>query len=86
MNDYPGEKADRKLDVNPKGIGDGYVGSSVIYSIYQEFGTRYMAPQPHFRPAIDRIVKGTSILDVLAKIQRDEALGPLHDGREYVRF
>jgi HK97 gp10 family phage protein len=30
----------------------GIVGSAVLYATYQEFGTRYMPPQPFLRPAI----------------------------------
>jgi HK97 gp10 family phage protein len=41
---------------------EAVVGSAVQYSIFLEDGTRYMAPQPTFRPAIeatrDRFVAG----------------------------
>lgn len=45
------------IDVSP-GENEGYAGSSSPYAIPQEFGTRYMDAQPHFRPAIDLVVKG----------------------------
>lgn len=38
-------------------VGDGYVdvGSAVEYAPYQEFGTRFMDGQPHFRPALEEM-------------------------------
>lgn len=36
------------------------VGSDVLYAIYQEFGTRYMSPQPFLQPAA-HIVENPSI-------------------------
>ena len=30
----------------------GYVGSDVNYAIYPELGTKYQAPQPYLRPAV----------------------------------
>lgn len=35
------------------------ISSSVEYSVYLEYGTRHMAPRPHFRPAME--VAKTSI-------------------------
>jgi HK97 gp10 family phage protein len=85
FNDSPGEKADDKITVAP-GKFEGYVGSNVDYSVYPEFGTCKMKPQPSLRPAIDLIVKGTNVQEVLAKIQKEEANGPLREGVERVNF
>ena len=43
----------------------GHVGTNVEYAIYQEFGTRHMSAQPHFRPAID--AQEDTILDIIGK-------------------
>lgn len=74
-----------ELDVSPK-EGEGYVGSRLEYATYQEYGTRYMAPQPFLRPAIARIIKGQSINAVLAKIAREKMLGALKKGENRVKF
>lgn len=34
-----------------------YVGSDVVYAIYQEMGTRFMPAQPFLRPAVDYAIK-----------------------------
>lgn len=41
---------DGDLTVRPAKM-EGYVGTPVFYGVYQEFGTRRMAPQPFLRPA-----------------------------------
>ena len=85
FNDSPGSPAEEEITVVPK-KGEAYVGNAVPHSIYQEFGTRNMAPQPHFRPAIAVVVKGETTKSVLAKIQFEEMLGPLKEGEKRVRF
>ena len=85
FNDSGGEKADNEITVNPK-VNEGYVGSNLDYSIYQEFGTRKMKPQPYLRPAIDIVVNRTDTKTVLAKIQEEEMKGPLKEGQTRVRF
>ena len=47
------------------------VGTAVGYGIYQEFGTRKMAAQPFFRPAIDIIVNGAGFVSAMAKAMQD---------------
>ena len=64
----------------------GYVGSPVEYAIYQEFGTRYMAPQPFLRPAIAKVVYNQSTQTVLAKRAEEVAKGKLAKGQERVKF
>ena len=76
--------SDGDLDVNPA-KGEGYVGSMLDYAVYQEFGTRYMKPQPFLRPAIARVVYGTSTKEVIRKIMKEELKGAL-DGGERVKF
>lgn len=76
--------SDGDLNVNPA-KGEGYVGSMLDYAIYQEFGTRYMKPQPFLRPAIAKIVYGTSTKQIIKKIMEEEAKGALNGG-ERVKF
>lgn len=56
--------------INDKG-GDkvGYVGTSVPHGVYQEFGTRYMPPQPFLRPAV-AIIAGRSKEYVIRQINK----------------
>ena len=70
FNNSAGEKADKEITPKPQKL-EGYVGSNTEYSIYQEFGTRYMAAQPYLRPAIEFVRTGdkTEIL----KRMREEA-------------
>lgn len=64
---------------------EGYVGTPAFYGVYVELGTRYMPPQPFLRPAA-AIVRGGSIDEVLAKIMRESAAGPLREGQTRERF
>jgi len=61
---------------SPKKL-EGYVGSSVDYAVYQEFGTRKMRPQPYLRPAIAMKALGQKGADVMIKIQNETARGKL---------
>lgn len=65
----PGEPTPKKLN--------GYVGSAVEYAVYQEFGTRYMAPQPFLRPAIAIKALGRRGADVMKEKMDEEARGKL---------
>ena len=67
FNDSGGKTAEIELQSVPK-KGQAFVGSNLDYSVYQEFGTRKMPPQPFLRPAgallnID-IVKEASIKEM----------------------
>lgn len=64
LNDHSGMKAEKGISVRPKEF-EAYVGSALDYAVYQEFGTRKMDAQPHFRPAIDIVVKGAAVQDVI---------------------
>jgi len=46
-----GNEGEREIDVNPQKF-EGYVGSAVSYSIYQEFGTKHTPAQPYLRPSV----------------------------------
>lgn len=72
-----------RLTSEPK-VGGGVVGSNVDYAVYQEFGTRHMAPQPFLRPAVEIARKGNTA-EVLKKIERENAKGPLTN-KKRVRF
>ena len=85
FNDSSGQKATRKISVKPS-LFQAYVGSALNYAIYQEFGTRKMAPQPHLIPSISLVVKGRSIKEVLKKIQEEEMKGALKKGVKRVKF
>ena len=54
LNDSGGVKASAKLNEKPK-TNEALIGSNLLYSIYQEFGTRRMAPQPFLRPAAETL-------------------------------
>lgn len=85
FNENGGEPAPKTISVKPKEF-QGYVGSALDYSIYQEFGTRKMAPQPYLRPSIALIVKGQSAKTVLAKMQKEEMKGALKKGIKRIKF
>lgn len=56
---------------------EGYVGSALDYAVYQEFGTRYMRPQPYLRPAIAIKALGQRGADVMIKKINETARGKL---------
>jgi len=61
---------------DPKEL-EGYVGSALDYAVYQEFGTRYMRPQPYLRPAIAIKALGQNGANVLIKKINEIARGKL---------
>ena len=73
------------IDYEVKG-SEGFVGSPLEYAIYQEFGTRYMSPQPFLRPAIAKVVFNQSTQSVLKKRAEEVAKGKLKQGTERVKF
>ena len=84
FNDSGGLSAPKKLDSQPKD-NEGYVGSNLEYAVYQEFGTRYMAPQPYLRPA-GLIVKGTGAGEVIKRIKEETERGVLRAGMKRETF
>ena len=69
FNDGSGEKSSKPITGTAK-QGEGYVGTNVEYSTYQEFGTRKQVPQPYLRPAIAIEAQGQNINKVLKDIDR----------------
>jgi len=59
---------------------EGYVGSALDYAVYQEFGTRYMRPQPYLRPAIAIKALGMNGANVMIKKINETARGKLTPG------
>lgn len=84
FNDSDGEKAEKEITPKPQKL-EGYVGSNTEYSIYQEFGTRYMAPQPFLRPALLFIQKG-NLQDVIKRIKEETERGILKEGQKRETF
>lgn len=56
---------------------EGYVGSAVDYALYQEFGTRYIPPQPYLRPAIAIKALGRNGADIMIRKINETARGKL---------
>lgn len=56
---------------------EGYVGSALDYAVYQEFGTRYMRPQPYLRPAIAIKALGRNGADIMIRKINETARGKL---------
>ena len=75
FNDSEGDTATKKITPTPE-AGSAYVGSALDYATYQEFGTRYMAPQPFLRPAIS-LVYGRDKNKVMEEIRKETERGPL---------
>lgn len=73
-----------EIDIQLK-PGEAAVGSALEYAVYQEFGTRYMKPQPFLRPAI-ALYQGQKAADVMAKIIKEQTLGPLQMGETRINF
>lgn len=69
FNDSSGEKATRKVSLEPKKNG-GFVGSGLFYAPYIEFGTRRMKAQPYLIPAVIIEVFGPNGQNIL----KDEAI------------
>lgn len=84
FNDSDGEKADKEITPEPQKL-EGYVGSNLEYAVYQEFGTRYMAPQPFLRPALLFIQKG-NLQDVIKRIKEETERGILKEGQKRETF
>ena len=84
FNDSGGLSAPKKLDSQPKD-NEGYVGTNLEYAVYQEFGTRYLKPQPYLRPA-GLIVKGTGAGEVIKRIKEETERGVLRAGMKRETF
>lgn len=85
FNDGSGESARNELTSQPT-KGEGFVGSNLDYAIYQEFGTRRIAPQPYLRPAIAVTANPQKADAIIKKISQEEMLGALKKGQKRVKF
>lgn len=66
--------------------GEAIVGSNLEYAIYQEYGTRYMAPHPFLRPAMAYVCLRQSALEVMRKMQEEQLNGNLRQSKTRVNF
>jgi len=64
---------------------EAVVGSTADYAVYQEFGTRKMAPKPFLRPAA-ALTKGQDAQNVIRKINDEMARGGLREGQQRETF
>ncbi|MCP4585641.1 HK97-gp10 family putative phage morphogenesis protein [Pseudoalteromonas sp.] len=78
LNEDEGSKAPYKVDENPRSDKEAIVGFNLDYGIYQEFGTRYMAPQPFLRPSM-AIARGANVKEIIKKVQEEKLRGTLKD-------
>lgn len=85
LNDSAGEKSDKSLSIKAKNL-EGYVGSALEYSIYEEFGTRYRPAKPYLRPAIQLVVKGAGVNEVTSAIKREFEAGPIKKNKKLEKF
>ena len=65
---------------------EGVVGTNVKYSVYQEYGTRYMDAQPFLRPAVEVVTKGASANSAVTKIMNDEMTKAIRAGKKVKTF
>ena len=64
----------------------GYVGSAVKYAIYQEAGTRHLAPHPFLRPAVAVHAQWKNVAEVMRKWEKIRAAGQLKQGENREGF
>jgi|GEM_PF-2001458 len=60
-------------------------GATALHAVFQEFGTRFLLPQPYLRPAI-ALAKGTDFNEVIRAINREISNGVLRAGRKVETF
>jgi HK97 gp10 family phage protein len=65
--------------------GSAFVGATADYAVYQEFGTRYIAPRPFLRPSL-ALLAGDTQKVVKDKMDAEFKLGPLKYGQERIKF
>ena len=85
FNDGSGESASFKIR-RPAKDDEAFVGFNLLYGIYQEFGARYIAPQPFLRVALDIVVNGTDALTAIAKAQVETMQDALRRGQRGETF
>jgi HK97 gp10 family phage protein len=83
LNDSQGEHADESL--RTPSAGTAVVGATANYAVYQEFGTRYIPPQPFLRPSL-ALLAGDTPEVVKEKMNAEFKLGPLKYGQARETF
>jgi HK97 gp10 family phage protein len=83
--DY-GEPAEEreKISLNPENETTAYAGTNAEYAVYQEFGTKFMAPQPYMRPA-GLLARGVPA-DVVKREMNNEMAKALKAGKKRKTF
>ena len=82
---YSTSKKKGELESKPK-KGEAYVGTNVEYAVYQEFGTRHIAPQPFLRPAVAIEVQGQNAKHILKKTINENLKGSLSKTKKRESF
>ena len=85
-NGQSGGKTGGKDLTEQAGKLEGIVGTATEYGIYQEFGTRYMAPNPFLRPAVAKYTTGQTDETIAKKIIIEHMNGKLRKGRNDTVF
>ncbi len=76
IDDSPGVDAPFRVEGVSIKSKEAVVGFNLNYGVYQEFGTRYMKPQPFLRPSM-AIAKGSSTTDIIKRTQEETLRGTL---------
>jgi HK97 gp10 family phage protein len=85
FNDSGGEDAEKKISAVPQS-GESFVGTAVEHGIYQEFGTKKIAPNPFMRPSLAIVVKNQDSKTVIKKVNKERMLGALKKGQKRIKF
>lgn len=85
FNDGAGTPAEKEIDSKPK-KGEGFVGTNLDYSIYLEFGTRFLPPQPFLRPAILLAADQSRASEIAERIMNEQMKGALKKGQKRDTF
>lgn len=80
FNNSTGESAPAKLTSTPK-AGSAFVGSNLLYMTYQEFGTRFMQPQPWLRPSGESLT-----IDIPAEQSKEAMSKALKKGVKIIKI
>ena len=80
FNDGTGDKATVEINY-PAKKGRGAVGSNTEYAAHQEFGTFKVAPQPYLRPAVDKVIKGASVVKTIRDIMNSQITKDITAGK-----
>ncbi len=85
LDDKGGPGAPYKVDEVPRSDKEAVVGFNLNYGIYQEYGTKYMAPQPFLRPSM-ALARGAKTADIIKKINDENLRGKLKKGQTRETF